>query len=180
MAGETSLTIIGNITNDLELRNTSNGRAYAQFTIASTPRTYNRQSNQWEDGQPLFMRCTAWADLAQHCAQSLGKGMRVIAQGRMMQRSYEAKDGSKRTVIEMQVDEIGPSLRYATAQVTKVHANRGFQAGSQPPAPPAYGAQTYQPQPQNFNNPQNGQNAQPTDPWSGNAGGFGNPDDPEF
>lgn len=119
MAGETVITIVGNLTADPELRTTSAGAQVASFTIASTPRSWNRSTNQFEDGQALFMRCSAWRDLATHCAQSLAKGMRVIAQGRLQQRSYQAQDGSNRTVIEMTVDEIGPSLKYATAQVQR-------------------------------------------------------------
>lgn len=119
MAGETIITIIGNLTADPELRTTGSGAAVCSFTIASTPRAYNRQTGQWEDGQPLFLRCSAWRDLAQHCAQSLAKGTRVIAQGRLQQRSYQAQDGSNRTVLELQIDEIGPSLRYATTQVSR-------------------------------------------------------------
>ena len=119
MAGETIITIVGNLTADPELRTTSSGASVCSFTIASTPRTYNRQTGQWEDGQPLFLRCSAWRDLAQHCAASLAKGMRVIAQGRLQQRSYQAQDGSNRTVLELQIDDIGPSLRYATTQVSR-------------------------------------------------------------
>lgn len=129
MAGETVITIIGNLTADPELRTTSNGGAVANFNIAATPRVYDRQSNQWVDGDALFLRCTAWRDLAEHCANSLAKGMRVIAQGRLQQRSYQAQDGSNRTVIELQVDEIGPSLRYATAQVRKMQSG-GYQGGN--------------------------------------------------
>ena len=117
MAGETVLTIVGNLTADPELRTTGGGATVASFTIASTPRNWNRQTNQFEDGQALFMRCSAWGDMAGHCVQSLKKGMRVIAQGRLRQHSYQAQDGSQRTVIDMTVDEIGPSLRYATAAV---------------------------------------------------------------
>ncbi len=106
------------------------GATVASFTIASTPRNWNRNTNQFEDGQALFMRCSAWRDMAEHCAQSLKKGMRVIAQGRLQQRSYQAQDGSQRTVVEMQVDEIGPSLRYATAQVTRNRPVNGFQGSS--------------------------------------------------
>lgn len=116
MAGETILTIVGNLTADPELRTTGTGTQVCGFTIASTPRVWNRQANQYEDGQSLFMRCSAWRDLAGHCAQSPSKGMRVIATGRLSQRSYQAQDGTNRTVVEMTVDEIGPSLRYATAQ----------------------------------------------------------------
>lgn len=124
MAGETVITIVGNLTADPEIRTTGSGASVASFTIASTPRSWNRSTNQFEDGQALFMRCSAWRDLATHCAQSLAKGMRVIAQGRLQQRSYQAQDGSNRTVIELQVDEIGPSLRYATAQVTRADSQR--------------------------------------------------------
>ena len=126
MAGETIITVVGNLTADPEIRTTGNGASVASFTIASTPRTWNRNSNQFEDGQALFMRCSAWRDMAEHCAQSLSKGMRVIAQGRLQQRSYQAQDGSQRTVVEMQVDEIGPSLRYATAQVTRTSSASGY------------------------------------------------------
>ena len=129
MAGETVITIVGNLTADPELRTTSAGAQVASFTIASTPRTWNRNTGQFEDGQALFMRCSAWRDMAEHCAQSLGKGMRVIAQGRLQQRSYQAQDGSNRTVIELQVDEIGPSLKYATAQVQKMQSG-GYQGGN--------------------------------------------------
>lgn len=129
MAGETVITIIGNLTADPELRTTSAGAQVASFTIASTPRSWNRSTNQFEDGQALFMRCSVWRDLATHCAQSLAKGMRVIAQGRLQQRSYQANDGSNRTVIELQVDEIGPSLKYATAQVQKMQSG-GYQGGN--------------------------------------------------
>ena len=130
MAGETVITIVGNLTADPETRQTRDGGAVCNFTIASTPRSYNSQSGQWEDGQALFLRCTAWRDLATHCASCLAKGMRVIAQGRLQQRSYQAQDGSNRTVMELQVDEIGPSLRYATAQVHRVqHGNGGGYQG---------------------------------------------------
>ena len=131
MAGETIITVVGNLTADPEIRTVGNGSSVASFTIASTPRTWNRNTGQFEDGQALFMRCSAWRDMAEHCAQSLSKGMRVIAQGRLQQRSYQANDGSQRTVIELQVDEIGPSLRYATAQVTRTSsANGGNFAGN--------------------------------------------------
>lgn len=139
MAGETVITIVGNLTADPELRTTQNGGTVCNFIIASTPRQYNSQSGQWEDGPALFLRCAAWRDLAAHCAQSLSKGMRVIAQGRLRQHSYQAQDGSNRIVIEMQVDEIGPSLRYATAQVTRADGNwprdRPTVHGPTPPRP---------------------------------------------
>jgi single-strand DNA-binding protein len=130
MAGETTLTIVGNLTADPEVRTIGSGASVANFTIASTPRTFNRQTNQFEDGQALFMRCAAWRELADHVASSLTKGMRVIAQGRLSQRSYQAQDGSNRTVVEMTVDEIGPSLRYATAQVTRQSSGSGFSGGN--------------------------------------------------
>ena len=130
MAGETIITVVGNLTADPELRTTSSGANVAGFTIAATPRSFNRQSNQWEDGPALFMRCTVWRDMAEHCAQSLTKGMRVIAQGSLTQRSYQGNDGIQRTVVELQVDEVGPSLRYATAQVRRVQqGGGGFQGG---------------------------------------------------
>lgn len=130
MAGETVITVVGNLTADPELRTIANGSAVASFTIASTPRTFNRNSNQFEDGPALFMRCSAWRDIAEHCANTLSKGMRVIAQGRLSQRSYQAQDGSNRSVIELTIDEIGPSLRYATAQVTRQSSATGFAGAS--------------------------------------------------
>lgn len=129
MAGESVITIVGNLTADPELRTTRNGGTVANFSIAATPRVFDKQSNQWVDGDALFLRCTAWRDMAEHCANSLAKGMRVIAQGRLQQRSYQAQDGSNRTVIELQVDEIGPSLKYATAQVQKMQSG-GYQGGN--------------------------------------------------
>ena len=129
MAGETVLTIVGNLTADPELRTTGGGATVASFTIASTPRNWNRQANQFEDGQALFMRCSTWGDMAGQCIQSLHKGMRVIATGRLKQRSYQDKDGNNRTVVEMDVDEIGPSLRYATAQVQRQSSGQGGFAG---------------------------------------------------
>lgn len=157
MAGETVITIIGNLTADPEIRTLSNGGTVANFTIASTPRVYNSQANQWEDGDALFMRCAAWRDLATHCAQTLRKGMRVIAQGRLQQRSYQAKDGTNRTVIEMTVDEIGPSLRYATAQVQKMQSG-GYQGN-------ANGGGYQQPQ-----QAQQQSQAPADDPWGAPAG----------
>lgn len=125
MAGETQLTIVGNTTADVDLRFTSGGAAVASFTVAATPRTLDKQSGQWRDGEPLFMRCTAWRDLAEHCAESLTRGSRVIVVGRLVQRSFETKEGEKRTVVELQVDEVGPSLRYATADVKKAARSDG-------------------------------------------------------
>lgn len=131
MAGETMLTICGNLTADPELRTLSTGSTVANFTIASTPRTFNRQSGQWEDGQALFLRCSAWNDMASNIAQSLAKGMRVIARGMLSQRSYQAQDGTNRTIVEMTVDEIGPSLRHAKAAVVKTGNTGRTQGGHQ-------------------------------------------------
>ena len=119
MAGDTVITIIGNLTAKPEIRYTNSGAPVASFTIASTPRTYNRQAGEWQDGETLFMRCSVWRDAAENVADSLDKGMRVIAQGRLQQRSYTDREGQQRTVVEMQVDEIGPSLWRATAQVVR-------------------------------------------------------------
>jgi single-strand DNA-binding protein len=140
MAGETVITVIGNVTADPELRTIASGASVVNFTVASTPRTYNRQTNQWEDGDALFMRCSAWRELADHIQASVTKGMRVIVQGRLNQRSYQTQQGENRTVVELQVDEIGPSLRYATAQVQRVpRGNGGFNPnGGASAAPSGY------------------------------------------
>lgn len=127
MAGETIITVVGNLTSDPELRYTQNGLAVANFTIASTPRSFDKASNDWKDGEALFLRASVWREFAEHVASSLSKGSRVVATGRLKQRSYETREGEKRTSIELEVDEIGPSLRYATAQVTRA------QDGSQRP-----------------------------------------------
>jgi single-strand DNA-binding protein len=127
MAGETVITIVGNLTSDPELRFTPNGAAVASFTIASTPRTLDRATNEWKDGEALFLRCSIWRQAAEHVAESLTKGARVIVQGRLKQRTFETREGEKRTVVELDVDEIGPSLRYATAKV--VRAARGGGGG---------------------------------------------------
>ena len=132
MAGETIITVVGNLTADPELRYTQNGLAVANFTIASTPRTFDRQANEWKDGEALFLRASVWREFAEHVSQSLTKGSRVIAQGRLKQRSFETQQGEKRTVIELEVDEIGPSLRYATAQVTRAQGGgAGRSSGGQ-------------------------------------------------
>lgn len=177
MAGETIVTVVGNLTADPEIRTTGSGASVASFTIASTPRTWNRNTNQFEDGQALFMRCSAWRDMAEHCAQSLVKGMRVIAQGRLQQRSYQAQNGSQRTVFELQVDEIGPSLRYATAQVAKSQRGTAGAYGNPSSAPAGYtgGAAA------------SGAPLPPSDPWgsasgsSSSFGDFGKPEsEPDF
>lgn len=181
--GETVITIVGNLTADPELRTTGQGAQVASFTIANTARVYNKQTGQYEDGPALFMRCSAWRDMASHCAQSLAKGMRVIAQGRLQQHSYQAQDGTNRTVMELQVDEIGPSLRYATAQV------------SRQPQGPVYGNPAAQTPTVNTGaggwNQQPAQSTQPAapadDPWGAPSddqssfGGFGKADkEPDF
>jgi single-strand DNA-binding protein len=119
MAGETIITVVGNLTADPELRFTPSGAAVASFTIASTPRTFDRNANEWKDGEALFLRCSIWRQAAENVAESLQRGMRVIASGRLKQRSYETREGEKRTVIELEVDEIGPSLKYASAKVNR-------------------------------------------------------------
>jgi single-strand DNA-binding protein len=125
MAGETVITVVGNLTDDPELRFTPSGAAVAKFRIASTPRTLDRQSGEWKDGEPLFLACNIWRDAAEHVAESLQRGTRVIVQGRLRQRSYETREGEKRTVYELEVDEIGPSLRYATAKVQRMSRSSG-------------------------------------------------------
>jgi single-strand DNA-binding protein len=127
MAGDTVITVVGNLTADPELRFTPSGAAVASFTIASTPRTFDRNTNEWKDGEALFLRCSIWRQAAENVAESLQRGMRVVAQGRLKQRSYETREGEKRTVVEMEVDEIGPSLRYATAKVNRTQ--RGSSSG---------------------------------------------------
>ncbi|AZS38677.1 Single-stranded DNA-binding protein [Microbacterium lemovicicum] len=129
MAGETIITVVGNLTADPELRYTQNGLPVANFTIASTPRTFDRQANEWKDGEALFLRASVWREFAEHVAGSLTKGSRVIASGRLKQRSYETKEGEKRTSMELEVDEIGPSLRYATAQITRAASSGGAGGG---------------------------------------------------
>lgn len=125
MAGETPITVIGNLVADPELRYIPSGAAVANFRIASTPRTYNRQTNQWEDQEALFLTCNIWREAAENVANSLSKGMRVIVNGRLRQRSYQTREGENRTIFEIEVDEVGPSLRYATAQVTRNERSGG-------------------------------------------------------
>jgi len=133
VAGETVITVIGNLTADPELRFTPSGAAVANFTVASTPRTFDRQTGEWKDGEALFLRCNIWRQAAENTAESLTRGMRVIVSGRLRQRSFETREGEKRTVMEMEVDEVGPSLRYATAKV-----NRASRSGA--PASGGYGS----------------------------------------
>lgn len=156
MAGDTIVTVIGNLTADPELRFTPSGAAVANFTIASTPRTFDRQSNEWKDGETLFLRSSVWREAAENVAETLQKGMRVIAQGRLKSRSFETKEGERRTVTELDVDEIGPSLRYASAQVQR--NARDDQSGQQRPPQQRPQAQRQQGPPQ-------------SDPWQQPAGG---------
>ncbi len=129
MAGETVITVVGNLTADPELRFLPSGAAVANFTVASTPRTFDRQSGEWKDGDALFLNCSVWRQAAENVAESLRKGMRVLVQGRLRQRSYETQQGERRTVVELEVDEVGPSLRYATASVTRSSGGQGGQGG---------------------------------------------------
>jgi len=129
MAGETVITVVGNLTSDPELRFTPSGQAVASFTVASTPRTLDRASNEWKDGEALFLRCTVWRQAAENVAESLQKGTRVVIQGRLKQRSFETREGEKRTVIELDVEEVGPSLKYATARVNKAGRSSGNGGG---------------------------------------------------
>jgi single-strand DNA-binding protein len=165
MAGETTITVIGNLTNDPELRFTPSGSAVANFTIASTPRTFDRQSNEWKDGETLFLRASVWREAAENVAESLTKGMRVIVSGRLKSRSYETKEGEKRTVVELEVEEIGPSLRYANAKVNR--AERGAGPGGN-----GFGGQGGTTQPSGT-----GQSLPQDDPWatqSTSNAGWGN------
>jgi len=129
MAGETNITVVGNLTSDPELRFTPSGAAVANFTVASTPRTFDRQSNEWRDGEAMFLNCSVWRQAAENAAESLQRGMRVIVSGRLKARSYETREGEKRTVFEIDVDEVGPSVKYATAKVTKTSRSGGGQGG---------------------------------------------------
>jgi single-strand DNA-binding protein len=169
MAGETVITVVGNLTSDPELRYTQNGLAVANFTIASTPRTFDRQANEWKDGDALFLRASVWREFAEHVAGSLTKGSRVIVQGRLRQRSYQDREGQQRTSIELEVDEIGPSLRYATAQVTRAAGGNGGGGGRGQVGGGNGGGAGY-----NGNGGGNGGNAgQSDEPWSP-QGGQGN------
>ncbi|MCX4576553.1 single-stranded DNA-binding protein [Streptomyces sp. NBC_01571] len=141
MSGETVITVVGNLVDDPELRFTPFGAAVAKFRIASTPRVFNREANEWKDGESLFLTCSVWRQAAQNVAESLQRGMRVIVQGRLKQRSYEDREGVKRTVYELDVDEVGASLTRATAKVTKNPSGGGQQQGGAPTADPRGGAQ---------------------------------------
>ena len=194
MAGDTIITIIGNLTADPELRFTPSGAAVASFTVASTPRTFDRQTGKWKNAETLFMPCSSWRDAAENVAESLTKGTRVIVQGRLVQRSFTTREGENRTVMEMQVDEIGPSLRYAKAQVTRQPrggGQGGFGGGQGGPQGGGFGNQNNQggPQQGGYNSGggigqgQSGYNAPAggaaDDPWAmGGSTSFG--DEPPF
>jgi len=135
MSGETQITVIGNLTGDPELRFIQSGATVVNFTVASTPRSFNKQTNEWQDGDTLFMRCALWREAAENVAESLTKGMRVVVVGNLVQRAFES-NGEKRTVVEMQVEEVGPSLRYSTAKVTRVQRGQGGGFSGQRPAGP--------------------------------------------
>lgn len=179
MANDTVITIIGNLTGDPNLRYTTSGVAVVDFTVASTPRTYDRATSQWKDGETLFLRCSAWREYAENIAESLTKGTRVIVQGRLNQRSYTPRDGGEqRTVVELQVDEVGPALRYAKAQVTRTpRQDRGGFGGSPAASGDSFGGapqqQQRQPQSQDYSQGAYGAPAggQDGDPWGapGNA-----------
>jgi single-strand DNA-binding protein len=175
MAGETVITVVGNLTDDPELRFTPSGAAVANFRVASTPRTFNRQTNAWEDGDPLFLSCSVWRQAAENVAESLQRGARVVVTGRLKQRSYETREGEKRTVFELDVDEVGASLRYATAKVTKTQRSGGFGNVQQPATG---GSDPWATSPA----PNQGGQAAAADPWSGGQAATppAVPDEPPF
>jgi single-strand DNA-binding protein len=185
MAGETPITVVGNLTADPELRFTPSGAAVANFTVASTPRTFDKQNNEWKDGEALFLNCSVWRQAAENAAESLQRGMRVIVTGRLKARSYETREGEKRTVFEIEVDEVGPSVKYATAKVTKTSrsgaAQGGFSGGGGDPwsAGGGQGGQTAQQGGGSWGGSQGGQGgAQSNDPWA--TGGGGSSEEPPF
>lgn len=178
MAGDTVITVVGNLTADPELRFTPSGAAVANFTVASTPRTFDRQANEWKDGEALFLRCTIWRDAAENITESLSKGTRVIVQGRLKQRSFETKEGERRTVVELDVDEIGPSLRYATAKVSKA-SRPGNNTGGNRPA--TRNQQTAAANTAVADDPWGSPGPSSDDPWgAAPAGGGASSDEPPF
>jgi single-strand DNA-binding protein len=173
VAGDTVITVVGNLTGDPELRFTPSGAAVANFTVASTPRTFDKNTSEWKDGDALFLRCSIWRQAAENVAESLQKGMAVIVQGRLKQRSYDTKEGEKRTVYELDVDEVGPSLKWATAKVNRTQRSGGGGGGGSFGGAPSGG----------------GSSAPADDPWassapaaspSGGGGGGGWSDEPPF
>jgi single-strand DNA-binding protein len=191
MAGETVITVVGNLVDDPELRFTPSGAAVANFRIASTPRSFNRQTNEWEDGEALFLSCSVWRQAAENVAESLQKGMRVVVQGRLKQRQYETREGEKRTVVELDVDEVGPSLKYATAKVARTtrqgggggYSGGGASGGGDDPwasAAPAsgQGGGGQQGGYSGGQGGQGGQSAPANDPWA--APGVSSSEEPPF
>ena len=194
MAGETVITVVGNLVDDPELRFTPSGAAVANFRIASTPRIMDRQTNEWKDGDALFLSCSVWRQAAENVAESLQKGMRVVVQGRLKQRQYETREGEKRTVVELDVEEVGPSLKYATAKVsrtTRQGGGGGYSGGGGAPADDPWA--TAAPGGQAQGQPQGGhrraasqggysgggqQSAPANDPWA--APGVSSADEPPF
>lgn len=187
MAGETIITVVGNLVDDPELRFTPSGAAVANFRIASTPRTFDRQSNEWKDGDALFLSCSVWRQAAENVAESLVKGMRVVIQGRLKSRQYETREGEKRTVFEIEVDEVGPSLKYATAKVTRTQRSgagfgggqQGGQGGGQSSGAPAEDPWATQPAQSNApsgGQSSGGQSSGGADPWA--APGVGSEEPP--
>ncbi len=178
MAGETVITVVGNLTDDPDLRFTPSGAAVANFTVASTARLFDKQTNEWKDGDPLFLRCSIWRQAAENVAESLQRGMRVIVQGRLKQRSYETREGEKRTVIELDVEEVGAALKYATAKITKTSRSGGgdganYSSGGSGGSSGSGGNDPWaSPAPSGGN-----QSGAAADPWAAPAGGS---DDPPF
>lgn len=177
MAGDTVITVIGNLTADPELRFTPAGAAVANFTVASTPRVFDRNTNEWKDGEALFLRCNIWREAAENVAESLTRGSRVIVSGRLKQRSFETREGEKRTVVELEVDEVGPSLKYATAKVNKTTRGGGGGGGFNNSGGGGGGA--------NSGGSRGGQSAGGDDPWgsapaAGSFGGGPMDDEPPF
>jgi single-strand DNA-binding protein len=162
MAGETLITVVGNLTDDPELRFTPSGAAVANFTVASTPRSFNKQTNEWEDGEAMFLRCSIWRQAAENVAESLQRGMRVVVQGRLKARSYETREGEKRTSWEIDVEEIGPSLKFATAKVNRVSRSGGqsYSGGGAPSGAPQSGGA------QSGGAPSGGPSGSQGDPWA--------------
>ena len=178
MAGETVITVVGNLVDDPELRFTPSGAAVANFRIASTPRTFDKQTNEWKDGDSLFLSCSVWRQAAENVAESLQKGMRVVVQGRLKSRQYETREGEKRTVFEIDVDEVGPSLKYATAKVTRTQrSGAGGGYGAQQGGGQSDPWATNAPQQGGAGAPAGGQGAAQADPWG--APGVGS-DEPPF
>jgi single-strand DNA-binding protein len=185
MAGETPITVIGNLTADPELRFTPSGAAVANFTVASTPRTFDRQTNEWKDGEALFINCSVWRQAAENAAESLVRGMRVIVQGNLKARSYETREGEKRTVFEIDVQEVGPSLKYATAKVQKTSRSGagggGFGGGDDPwSSGGTQGGQAAGQAGQGGGSWGGQQSAPQNDPWSTTATAGGSSDEPPF